>query len=693
MNSSVWPAESRILVIDDTVAIHEDYRKILGAAPTLPPALLAAQTRLFGPVSAGPETIRFHVDCVTQGKDGLAAVQRALDRGEPYAIAFVDMRMPPGWDGIETIRHLWSVDPALQVVICTAHSDRSWEETVTQLGTTDSLLILKKPFDNIEVLQLANALTTKWAIARRDRERMADLDHRVRQRTEELRAAEGRFTKVFHANPVPTTLQNPADGRYVDTNAAFLQLIGADADAVLQHTPAELQLWPETDVWQETLRSISANTPLRNHPARLRSANGTLRDVLVSIERVTVDAETCVLASVEDVTERLLLEKKLQHAQKMEAVGQLAAGVAHDFNNLLTVIQTYTALLLEDGQLNGEGREGLEQVRTAADRAAALTRQLLVFSRRQISRPVPLDLHTTVEQMFEMLRRLVPAHIRLECACAPEVPKVLADEANLEQVIINLVVNARDAMLEGGDIHLDVGPVTLTAQDTTRHPEARPGTFVRVSVRDTGCGMAPEVQAHLFEPFFTTKGVGKGTGLGLSTVYAIIRQHTGWIEVTSAPARGTRFDLFLPAIDGSRLAAAPSPIRETVQTLQGRGERILLVEDEPSVRVAIRLIAARAGYQVTEAADSVEARQVWAAAHEPFDLLLTDMVMPNGSGADLAAELRARHPRLKVVLSTGYSRELLKENGIHVRSLPLLMKPFTTATLLTTLRQALDAPA
>ncbi len=692
MNPIFDPAETRILIVDDTVAIHEDFKKILRGSVGPAAALLAVHNKLFGAAPPAASEKKFAVDCVTQGQEALRHVQRAVAEGNPYSIAFVDMRMPPGWDGIETTKQLWKADPELQVVICTAYSDHTWEDTAAQLGTTDNLLILKKPFDNIEVLQISHSLSAKWVATRRSRERVADLDERVRQRTQELQAAEGRFTRVFQANPVPTTLQWLADGSYLDANPAFLRLAGYTRECLLQQTAGALGLWPEADVWQQILASLEAGAPFRAKEARLLSRENGVRDVLLSVEKLEISGQACVLTSIEDVTERLLLERKYQQAQKMEAVGQLAAGIAHDFNNLLTVIQSYTALVLEDQGLGAENREGLTQVRSAAARAAALTRQLLIFSRRQITRPEPVDLAVTILHMQEMLGRLMPEHIRLDWRCSPSLPLIVADEPNLEQVIINLAINARDAMPEGGTITLTAAPAHVSEAAAARHPDARPGHFLQLAVADTGSGMSEDVVAHIFEPFFTTKSLGKGTGLGLSTVYAIVRQHSGWIEVNSRRGEGTRFEIFLPTVDESQRRTlhshleAPEP-----DSVEGRGERILLVEDEPTVRLATRTIISRAGYRVTEAPDAPTALQIWTNTPTPFDLVVTDMVMPNGvSGAELVAQLRERCPGLRVIITTGYSQELLQQEARGFGGARLLLKPFTTTSLLRTMRELLD---
>ena len=683
----------RILIIDDNVAIHGDFRAILQPANAADEALRAADAALFAtPVTEKPTPIRFEVESAFQGQEGLAAVQRALAEGRPYALAFVDMRMPPGWDGIETIQQLWAVDPTLQIVICTAYSQRPWADTICLFRNSDSLLILKKPFDNIEVLQLAHALTKKWEMARRDRARLADLDAMVRERTAELRLSEDRFAKAFHANPIPVSLQNFTDGRYVDVNDAFLRLVDRDRAAILQHTPAELGLWPADDLWVESLRSLAASTPLRAHRTQLRTSTGQLRDVLVSIAHAGLGPQICILTSFEDITDRLLLERQLHQSQKMEAFGQLAAGVAHDFNNLLTVIQSYTGFVLDDTTLAAEHRENLTQVSAAGDRAAALTRQLLVFSRRQITQAQPLDIVSTLASLRDMLGRLIPEQIQLERHSGDPLPLILADEANLEQVLLNLVVNARDALPHGGRIVLDLRAVSLTQAEAAQRPGARPGHFVRLSVADNGTGMEPAVLPHIFEPFFTTKEVGKGTGLGLSTVYGIVRQHDGWVEVASVPGQGTTFEIFFPVLQEPRPESAPTePLVPNQTALAGRGERLLLVEDEQHVRFAANLIATRAGYRVTEAVDGPSALDAWTVAAEPFDLLLTDMMMPNGlTGAELAEQLRLRQPTLKVILTTGYSHELLQQGAHQLPGARLLLKPYASEDLLKMIRELLD---
>ena len=673
----------RVLVIDDTVEIHRDFIKILRPPVLSDPAFLAANASLFGDAPP-PTAARFDVDCASQGQEGLAKVVQAVAEHRPYAVAFVDMRMPPGWDGLETVRHLWAVDPALQIVICTAFSDHSWGQLIEGLGQSDSLLILKKPFDNIEVLQLVNALAKKWAITRLDREHIATLDAAVLHRTAELREAETRFTQAFDANPMPQVIQDLETGRIIEVNNAHEKFSDMTRAQILGATPETFGYGLDPQRWQVLIQSLRAGRAIDEWPFVFSVPGRPPRELRCSGRAVTIAGRLCAVWVLRDVTEQAHLERQLRQAQKMEAVGELAAGVAHDFNNLLTVILSYTSFALDDATLPAEHRDGLAQVLAAGKRAAALTRQLLIFSRRQISHPEALDLGALLSNLRAMLVRLLPERIKLEGQWDEILPRVFGDPANLEQIVMNLVVNARDAISRAGSIRLGLTAVTLTAEDTRRHPDGRGGNFLCLTVADNGRGMAPAVLAHMFEPFFTTKDVGHGTGLGLSTVHTIVRQHEGWIEVESAVNVGTTFSVFLPALKepGSRGATA-EPFKTATAPPLGRGERILLVEDEQSVRDTVRIVASRAGYNVTTAVDGPNALQAWAEAGQPFDLLLTDMVMPNGlTGTELALKLRALHPGLKVILSTGYSEELLKQGANHLADARLLLKPYGSTQLL-----------
>jgi two-component system cell cycle sensor histidine kinase/response regulator CckA len=400
-----------------------------------------------------------------------------------------------------------------------------------------------------------------------------------------------------------------------------------------------------------------------------------------------------VLGSWVDITERKALEELLRHSQKMEAVGLLAGGVAHDFNNLLLVMRGNAELMLMDAdQYSVEARECLRQITAAAERAANLTRQLLVFSRKQVLQSKPLSLNEVIANLTKMLKRIIGEHIDLQCRYGAGLPAVQADAGMIEQVLLNLVVNARDAMPRGGKMEIGTDQVSLTDAAIRANPEARAGQFVRLTVRDSGTGIAPQILSHVFEPFFTTKEHGKGTGLGLATVYGIVKQHEGWIEVNSQLGQGTVFTIFLPALSGAALAeAAAHP--ETPPL--GGTEPILLVEDESAVRLVTRRVLESFGYKVEEAAHAHEALELWGARPEYFRLLLTDMVMPQGiTGRELAERLRRENPQLRIVFMSGYSAEIAGRDTEFFRRhrCHFIQKPCSSRLLLETVRTCLDEP-
>jgi signal transduction histidine kinase/CheY-like chemotaxis protein len=389
-----------------------------------------------------------------------------------------------------------------------------------------------------------------------------------------------------------------------------------------------------------------------------------------------------------DVTDMLSLEAQLRHAQKLESVGQLAAGVAHDFNNILTVIQGYSDTLLARSKGDDSTRSALKQICDASKRASALTRQLLVFSRKQVIQPKVLDLNTVLQNLSNMLPRLLGEDVVLETNYMANLPRIEADTGMLEQVVMNLAVNARDAMPKGGRLTLSTASLEIGKDYASRHPDSRPGTFTCLTVTDTGCGMDAKTLERIFEPFFTTKEVGKGTGLGLATVYGILKQHQGWIEVESEVKAGTTFKVYFPAAAGALSTSDTTIIPGKVR---GGKETILLVEDEPVVRELVREILNTYEYKVIEAESGIDALRVWDQFDGKIDLLLTDMVMPEGlNGRELADQLKKRHPELKVIFSSGYSAESLgREMSDDTAFLP---KPYLPPQLAQMVRQCLDAP-
>jgi two-component system cell cycle sensor histidine kinase/response regulator CckA len=389
-----------------------------------------------------------------------------------------------------------------------------------------------------------------------------------------------------------------------------------------------------------------------------------------------------------DITERQNLEAQLRQSQKMESVGLLAGGVAHDFNNILTVIQGHNSLITSLA-LPEEALDSSRQIGLAADRAANLTRQLLTFSRRQILQPKNLDLNEVVSNMTKMLRRLLGEDITLQVNYASHLPLVHADPGMMEQILMNLSINSRDAMPKGGTLFVDTAAVNFDETAAKRMAGASPGEYVCLTVKDTGKGIPPEVMPHIFEPFFTTKDVGKGTGLGLATVYGIVQQHKGWVKVSSKVKEETVFQVFLPAL------AETGVMRETVTAqpeIRGGSETILVVEDETPLRQLVKSVLQRHGYRVLEADSGVDALPIWLQYKDQISLLLTDMVMPHGvSGRELAQRLRGDKPELKVIYSSGYSLAVVGGDMVLREGLNFLQKPYNPRKLAQAVRDCLDA--
>ena len=372
----------------------------------------------------------------------------------------------------------------------------------------------------------------------------------------------------------------------------------------------------------------------------------------------------------------------------MEAIGQLAAGVAHDFNNILAVIQLHASLLKTEPDITSEQLESASEIERAAERAANLTRQLLLFSRKQTMQPRDLDLNQSINDMTKMLRRTIGEVIQVHFKFSLEPLFIHADAGMMDQVLMNLAVNALDAMPEGGQLIIETSAVEFDESVRVQSPSARPGSFVCLSVSDTGCGIPPENLPRIFEPFFTTKDVGKGTGLGLATVFGIVQQHQGWINIYSEVGRGTTFRVYLPRLV-AKSGQEPGPTALTA--MRGGNETILLVEDESALRASVRTSLSQLGYRVLEAVNGVEAMEIWKQHHDEIRLLLTDLVMPGGvTGMDLAGRLLRENPKLKVIYTSGYSAEVAAKNLPIEEGVNFLTKPYAAQKLAQTVRNCLD---
>ncbi len=582
---------------------------------------------------------------------------------------------------------------------------RDWIEACLPAKTRE---VLRKSFQNLLVGDLSyieNSILTKSGEERtigwrntllRDRAGRitgtlsSGEDITDRKRADEaLRKSEARLQRLAESSIIGIGT-GTLDGKFLDGNAAFLNLLGYTREEVLsgrlrwdEMTPPEYRDVDKRAADQLTITGVAApweKELIRKDGRRVAVLIGV---VMVATDQGDLEAEFFII----DISERKLLEQQLRKSQKMEAVGLLAGGIAHDFNNLLSVIIGYSEILLDNTQFDVKTRSQCEQIKKAGDRAASLTRQLLAFSRQQVLEPRVLNLNTVVLETGRMLKRLIGEDVDLRTALDPTLGAVKADPGQIEQIIMNLVVNARDAMPEGGKLVIETSNADVDETYAVGHPPVSAGRYVLLAVSDNGIGMDEKTQTHIFEPFFTTKELGKGTGLGLSTVYGVVKQSGGYIWVDSELGHGSVFKIYLPRVDevvhqSPPSELAPEPFRGT--------ETVLLVEDEESVRMLTRSFLEGAGYRVIEARSGTDALEVVGSYSGTIHLLLTDVVMAGMNGPDLADRLTLTHPIMKVLCMSGYIGAFANHNELVARCARLLQKPFSREVLLRMVREALE---
>jgi PAS domain S-box-containing protein len=512
---------------------------------------------------------------------------------------------------------------------------------------------------------------------------------------DERRRSADLVKKAFHANPAGVAITTVADGRIIEMNDSFERLLGYARAEAMGRTKEELGIWLSVDDRRRSVDLLRAQGRLRDLPVRLRRRDGEPRRMLLSAEPVESEGREAMLALLTDVTDQQRAEElkaqvqsQLQQTDRLEALGQLAGGIAHDFNNVLQAVKGYTELALESLAPDHPAVSPLSHVNDAADRAATFTGHLLAFSRRDAPRTERLCLNSLVVATGGLLQHALGGHVHIAIAAAPNQPTLHGDRARIEQVLMNLCINARDAMTAGGVITIETGEVELTTEDCHSRPWARPGHWVFFRVVDRGTGIPDAVRPHIFEPFFTTKPPGQGgSGLGLSTVYAIVERHRGLISVDSTVGVGSTFTVYFPSA-GPMPAVATVPAREEAP-LHGRGETILLAEDEPAVRdVAVEMLQG-ANYEVLVACDGAEAETIIRARAADLDAVILDVVMPHRNGRQVYDTLRGVRPEVPVVFCTGYSfGELSDLEQITGRS--VLSKPYSRASLLGAVRGAID---
>jgi len=587
-------------------------------------------------------------------------------------------------DLLDRIRHLFAHRDQLA-----EQSDAAGVEVVV-LGRTLTVTSGKK-----QILGLL--LSTCEEIARTNqelqesqaelRQAKADLELANAQLRNKVRSSEDRYHAIMEqANDAIILLDQ--EGRLVEVNRRAEDLLGLPREHIVGQTLEQFVPEAERERERQIFRDLwSSGKPRADH-VHCQRPDGHLVPVDISACVVHLGGRRLVLVIVHDTTERDRLEQQLRQSQKMEAVGQLAGGVAHDFNNLLCIITGYGELLLGGLAPDNPQRKMVEQIKSAGDRAASLTRQLLAFSRQQVIVPKILDLNAVVADTARMLVRLIGEDIEFATTLDPALGRVKADPGQVEQVLMNLVVNSRDAMPQGGKLTIETANVSMDAAAASLRPGLRPGEYVLLAVSDTGSGMDETTRGRIFEPFFSTKERGKGTGLGLAVVYGIVKQSGGSIDVYSEPGRGTTFKVYLPR----EAAALSREVTGTSDTPKGR-ETVLLVEDEAAVRHLALLILRTAGYDVLTASQGEDALRVAEAHASPIDLLITDVVMPQMSGRRLADLLTVRHSGLKVLYLSGYTDDAVVRHGILEAGVAFLQKPFSVDALARKVREVLDAPA
>ncbi len=701
MNTTNHPPNRRILLIDDNRAIHGDFRKILVGEDRKRNALDESKAAFFNEPLVALHKAEFELDSAHQGEEGVAMLRESIAQGRPYAMAFVDMRMPPGMDGLETAARLWEIAPDLQVVICTAYSDYSWDEIIGKVGHSDRLLILKKPFEAIEVLQLAHALTGKWALSHALTGSMADLEVLVGERTREL-AASNQQLRDEMAERTRAEARIREQAALLDEAQDAILVRGLDDVIHFWNKSAEhLYGWTAAEAIGQRVTDVLYADPERFIEARRiviekGSWIGELLQKSKDGREITIEAHwslvrdeegqpKSILAINTDITERKQMQEQLVRAQRMESLGTLAGGIAHDLNNTLSPI-TMAVSLLKARMQDQEGLGILEILEKSAGHGADMVRQVLSFARGVTGERALLQPKYLIQELKKISADTFPKNVEISTDIAPDLWNVSGDSTQLYQVLLNLCVNARDALPGGGAIVISATNETLDAPYVAMNPEARVGPYVIIEVRDTGTGIPAAIVEKIFDPFFTTKTMDKGTGLGLSTSLGIVRSHGGFIRVASEVGQGTTFRVYLPAENGLHISEAKA---RPPGLPRGNGECVLVIDDEEAIRTVTQHALEAFGYRVLTATDGAEGIAIYARRRGDIAVVLTDMMMPVMDGAATIAVLRRIDPEVKIIASSG-----LKTDAQVIRALDggppyFLAKPYTADSLLQMLAEIL----
>ena len=641
----------RLLVVDDMV----DYAKMVAEFLRVSGAWPGADIQL-------AHTYEQAVDALASGA---------------FDVALLDYWLGPR-DGLSLLREIRQRGIDTSAIMLTG---RGAEEVAVESMKAGAADYLSKA--NLTIEELERAVRHALALRANERQR--------RQAESALRASEERFRALVE-NSSDALMLLDAEGRVTYMTSSSSRQLGWTPDQMIGRSVFDFVHPDDADAAAARMTEVITSPGISvTREIRFRHADGSWRIMEgVAVNRLDDPSVGAIVVNARDITDRRKLEEQLRMAQKMEAVGQLAGGVAHDFNNLLTAILGYCNLMLDDMPPQDPLRGDLDEIRAAGERAAALTRQLLAFSRRQMLQPQVVDLNAIVQQMEKLLRRLISEDVELATKLAPDLMTVRVDPASIEQILVNLAVNARDAMPVGGRLTIETSNIDLDTTYAVTHVTVRPGRYVMLAVGDTGEGMDAATRARVFEPFFTTKEQGKGSGLGLATVYGMVKQSGGYIWVYSEPGYGTMFKVYFPpAEQRTSEAAAEHPGRRTSDGKQG-WETVLLVEDEDAVRALAREVLRRHGYVVLEARHGVDALRIAERHGDDIHLMVTDIVMPHMSGRDLAERLSSARPGMKVLFMSGYTDHALMHRELTPGS-AFLQKPFTPEGFARKVRSVLDA--
>ena len=593
-----------------------------------------------------------------------------------YDLVLADYRLP-GWTGLDALSEIQRLGLNLPLVLVTGTLGEEKAVECIKMGVAD--YVLKNQLNRLPIA------------IRRALEQKALHEERA-QHAKALMESAANFRFLFAHNPIPMLVMDLDSLHYLEVNDAAIRQYGYSRDEFLGLCATDVRSPEEA----ERLRKYLANKTEDRAKAgiwRHQTKDGRSIDVEIISHEMFFQNRRALLIAALDVTEKLALESQLRQAQKFEAIGQLAGGIAHDFNNMIGAILGWVELGVEETPGESPLQNYFLKIKHQADRAAALTRQLLAFARRQILEPRSINLNSIIRDVIALLGKVIGSNIEVRLLLAENLPAVKVDPTQAEQIIMNLCLNARDAMPNGGELELQTALVEVTEAMCAGHKYAKPGPHSRLTIRDTGSGIDPANLERIFEPFYTTKGVGKGTGLGLSTVYGIVKQHGGFLQVGSKLGEGTQFHVFFPAIPQE---AAEAPVVPAPESVRGGRETVLLVEDHEGLREIASAALSSLGYRIRIARDGEQAVEEFRAHHDEIALVLSDVVLPKLGGPEAYARMCAYNPDVPVLFVTGYSSDAEVLRSVQERKHPLLQKPYGPRELAQKVRETLDrshAPA